>query len=53
MGVYRRGKIWYIRYRIAGRMIRESTQQESKRMAQAVLCKRKTEIAEEQTPRPG
>jgi integrase len=48
MGVYRRGKIWYIRYQGPdGSDIRESTGQESKRLAEKILGKRKTEIAEE------
>ena len=35
MGVYRRGKIWYIRYQGPdGSDIRESTGQESKRLAE-------------------
>ncbi len=47
MGVYRRGKIWYIRYKAPnGRIIRESTAQESKTLAQSILQKRKTTVAE-------
>lgn len=48
MGVYRRGKIWYIRYQGPdGQVIRESTSQESRKLAEKILAKRKTEIAED------
>ncbi len=47
MGVYRRGKFWHIRYQDPdGKIVRESTRQESKRTAEDILRKRKTEIAE-------
>ena len=46
MGVYRRGRIWYVRYERNGEIIRESTKQESKRLAEAILRKRQTAVAE-------
>ncbi len=49
MGVYTRkgGKIWYIRFKDpSGKIVRESTEQESKKTAQGILRKRRTEIAE-------
>jgi integrase len=48
MGAYRRGKIWYIRFKGPdGRMIRQSTGQESKRLAEDILKKQKIELAED------
>ena len=46
MGVFRRGKTWYIRYTRDGKTVRESTNCESKKLALTILAKRKTEIAE-------
>ena len=47
MGVYRRGKTWYIRYRDPnGKEVRKSTNQESKKTAQTILAKIQTDIAE-------
>src|SRR5262245_19131109 len=46
MGVFRRGKTWYIRYSRDGKTVRESTNCESKKLALTILAKRKTEIAE-------
>ena len=46
MGVYRRGKIWYVRYKRNGQVIRESTNQESRKLAESILRKRQTEVAE-------
>ena len=47
MGVYRRDKIWYIRFKGPdGRMLRQSTGQESKRLAEDILKKQKIELAE-------
>ncbi len=45
MGLIKRGKIWYIRYRYAGRDIRQGVGS-SKRKAELVLGKIKAEIAE-------
>src|SRR3989338_2657558 len=45
MGVFPKGKNWYIDYRFKGRRIREMVGS-SKTLAQAVLQKRKVEIAE-------
>jgi len=48
MGVYRRDKIWYIRFKGPdGCMIRQSTGQESKRLAEDILKKQKIELAED------
>ena len=47
MGVYRRDKIWYIRFKGPdGCMIRQSTGQESKRLAEDILKKQKIDLAE-------
>ena len=47
MGVFKRGRIWYIRYREPdGQLTKESTGQETKRLAEQILRKRKTAIAE-------
>jgi len=45
MAVYKRKKIWYIDYRANGRRYKEAIGK-SKRLAEAVLAKRKAEIAE-------
>ncbi len=45
MSIYKRKDIWYIDYRAGGRRYKEAIGP-SKRFAQAVLAKRKTEIAE-------
>ncbi len=46
MGVYRRGRIWYIRYEQDKQVKRESTRQESKSLAEKILRKRRTDVAE-------
>src|SRR5262245_28353823 len=46
MGVFRRGKTWYIRYTKDGKTVKESTHSESKKLARTILGKKKTEIAE-------
>jgi integrase len=46
MGVFKRGVTWYIRYTRDGTIVRESTSAGSKRLALAILDKRKTEVAE-------
>jgi len=46
VGVYRRGKIWYVRYQRDGQVIRESTNQESRKLAESILRKRQTATAE-------
>ena len=46
MGVFKRNKIYYIDYSCDGRRIKKAIS-ESKKIAEAVLCKRKTEIAED------
>ena len=45
MGVYKRGKNWWIRYSWQGREIRESTKTTSKRQAEEALAARKADIA--------
>ena len=46
MGVYKRGNIWYVRYETDGQIIRESTRQESRKLAESILRKRRTAVAE-------
>lgn len=46
MGVFKRGATWHIRYVRDGTIVRESTGAASKRLALAILDKRKTEVAE-------
>ncbi len=47
MGLYRRGKIWYIRYQDPnGKEVRKSTNQEYKKTAEKILAKIQTEMAE-------
>jgi integrase len=46
MGVFKRGAAWHIRYTANGRIVRESTGAESKRLAEQILAKRKAQVAE-------
>ena len=46
MGVFKRGATWHIRYVRDGTIVRESTGAASKKLAKAILEKRKTEVAE-------
>ena len=46
MGVYRRNNIWYVRYEKDGQIGRESTRQESRKLAESILRKRQTAVAE-------
>src|SRR5580692_9354836 len=46
MGLYRRGKIWWMAYMVDGRQHCESTGTSNKRLAKKILDKRKGEIAE-------
>jgi integrase len=48
MAVYRRGKIWWIRFEFTGRRIQESTHCTNKHKAEQIEAKRKTDLAEGQ-----
>jgi len=45
MGIYKRGRFWYVDYRVSGRRIRERVGP-SKKLAAIVLGKRQVEVAE-------
>ncbi|NIO29884.1 MAG: hypothetical protein GTO29_15175 [Candidatus Latescibacteria bacterium] len=47
MGVYKRGKYWWINYSFAGQCFRESTHTTSKKRAIQLLAKRQAAIFEE------
>jgi hypothetical protein len=46
IGLYWRGDIIWIRYKVKGKLIRESTGQTSIKLAEQIRNKRKTEVAE-------
>jgi integrase len=46
MGLYKRGKIWWMSYILEGKQVCESTRTRNKRLAQKILDKRKGEIVE-------
>jgi integrase len=45
-GVYKRGAIYWIAYKAVNRVVRESTGTSDRKLAEAVLAKRKTEVFE-------
>jgi len=45
MGIYKKGGSWYVDYRVGGRRLRERVGP-SKKLAETVLGKRRTEVAE-------
>ena len=44
MSVYRRGDVWWYKFRFAGQMIRESTKSESKTVAKDAERSRRREL---------
>ena len=46
MGLYKRGDVWWLTYTVAGKQVRESSKSENKRLAEAILAKRKAGILE-------
>jgi integrase len=46
MGLFRRGKVWWMSFTHAGRQVRRSTETEDKKLAQRIFDKIKGEIAE-------
>jgi hypothetical protein len=50
MGLYRRGKIWWMAYMLDGRQHCESTRTSNKRLAKKILDIRRAEIAEGRFP---
>jgi len=46
MGIYKRGKVWWMRLTFEGRQLRRSTETTNKRLAQKVHAKVITEITE-------
>jgi integrase len=45
-GIYKRGKIYWIAYKTAGRIVRESTGTNDRKLAEGVLAKRRAEVFE-------
>ena len=45
MGVYKRGDVWWYKFKFAGESIRESTKQSNKRVAEQIEAARKTALA--------
>src|SRR5216683_100235 len=45
-GIYKRGKIYWIAYKTVNRLIRESTGTGDRKLAEAVLAKRRSEVFE-------
>src|SRR5437870_9340565 len=45
-GIYKRGNIYWIAYKAAHRVIRESTGTQDRKLAEAVLAKRRAEVFE-------
>ena len=46
MSVYRRGDVWWYKFRFAGQMIRESSKSDSKTVAKDAECARRRELEE-------
>src|SRR5438067_12969689 len=45
-GIYKRGNIYWVAYKAANRVIRESTGTDDRKLAEAVLAKRRAEVFE-------
>src|ERR1700737_232124 len=45
MGIYKRGDVWWYRFKFAGESVRESTKQCNKRVAEQMEAARKTQLA--------
>src|SRR6266498_2960502 len=45
-GLYKRGEVYWIAYKTAGRVVRESTGTIDRKLAEAVLSKRRAEVFE-------
>ena len=45
MAVYKRGRIWWYKFNWYGELIRESTKQSNKRVAEQIEAARKTSLA--------
>ena len=50
--VYRRGNMWWIKYTLAGRLIRESLRTNDRKVANYLCRKREAELAEGRSPLP-
>ena len=46
MGVYKRGKTWWLCLRVNGKQIRQSCETDNKRLAEAILAKVKVQLIE-------
>jgi len=48
MAVYKRGDVWWFKFSWKGELIRESTKQGNKRVAEQIESARKTQLAKEE-----